>query len=85
MLAEHHVSLDFGYEGTTANYCIYLLWYLQKMVICKSTDTINKSETPPARESEDYGYHCSVRFNNQNRGLTLQFHIFSIGGLSKIL
>jgi hypothetical protein len=41
MLAEHHVSLDFGYEGTTANYCIYLLWYLQKNGHLKSTDIVN--------------------------------------------
>ena len=44
MLAEHHVSLDFGYEGTTANYCIYLLWYLQKNGHLKSTDTVNVSK-----------------------------------------
>ena len=41
MLVEHHVSLDFGYEGTTANYCIYLLWYLQKNGHLKSTDIVN--------------------------------------------
>jgi len=35
--------------------------------------------------TEDHGYHCSVRFNNQNRGLTLQCYFFSIGGLYKIL
>ena len=43
MLAEHHVSLDFGYERTTENYCIYLLWYLQKNGHLKSTDIINIS------------------------------------------
>jgi len=33
---KHHVRLDFGYEGTNANYCICLLWCIcKKMVILK--------------------------------------------------
>jgi hypothetical protein len=38
---KEHVSLDFGYDWTTANFFIYPLWYLQKNGHLKSTDIVN--------------------------------------------